>query len=106
MVANGTLSNYDEAFVKQFLVNGNITVPKESMLLETDSIKDLFSTLKANKTYCFSTEHGSFGWCATCDLDAREFEKGHCGMTTDGKPAQPRNPEELIVPSISKVYGC
>ena len=100
MVASGTLTNYDEAFVKKFLVNGNVTLPKESLLLETNSIKDLFSTLKANKTYCFSTDAGPFGWCATCDIDAKKLEKGHCD-----RPNRPKNPEELLIPSLSKV-GC
>ena len=35
MVASEELTNYDEAFVKQFLVNGSVTLPKESMLLAT-----------------------------------------------------------------------
>ena len=35
MVKAGNLINYDEDFVKQFLVNGNVSLPKESMLLET-----------------------------------------------------------------------
>merc|ERR1719341_2072963 len=78
LVASKKLTNFDEAFVKQFLVNGSVSLPKESMLLPTESIKDLFGTLQANKTYCFSTHPGPFGWCATCDLNAKELEKGHC----------------------------
>ena len=35
MVASKKLTNFDEAFVKQFLVNGSVSLPKESMLLPT-----------------------------------------------------------------------
>ena len=35
MVASGKLTNFDETFVKQFLVNGSVALPKESMLLPT-----------------------------------------------------------------------
>ena len=63
----------------------------------SESIKDLFGTLQANKTYCFSTHPGPFGWCATCDLNAKEWEKGHCSKK------HPKNPEELTVPTPSKV---
>ena len=35
MVASGKLTNFDETFVKQFLVNGSVSLPKESMLLPT-----------------------------------------------------------------------
>ena len=35
MVASKKLTDFDEAFVKQFLVNGNVSLPKESLLLPT-----------------------------------------------------------------------
>ena len=34
-MASGKLTNFDETFVKHFLVNGSISLPKESMLLPT-----------------------------------------------------------------------
>ena len=46
MVNSGKLTNYDEDFVKQFLVNGNVSLPKESMLLATgDSCSLTFKKL-------------------------------------------------------------
>ena len=72
-----------------------------SLHINLESIKDLFSSLKANKTYCFSTDAGPFGWCATCDVDAKKLEKGHCDLSFP-RP-HPKNPEELIIPSLSKV---
>lgn len=76
--------------------------------INSESIRDLFSSLKANKTYCFSTDTGPFGWCATCDVDAKKNERGYCAeevCRSDGKCTTPpiKNPEELMIPSLSKV---
>ena len=38
MVASGKLTKFDETFVKHFLVNGSVSLPKESMLLPTGNI--------------------------------------------------------------------
>ena len=48
---------FDEKFAKEFLERR----PTESLLIPTDETNN-------NKTYCFSTETGPFGWCATCKV--------------------------------------
>ena len=64
--------HFDDLFVKQFLLNGSIIAPTETILVASNDLKDLTSTIKANKTYCFKTEAGQYGWCATCRV--RNFD--------------------------------
>ena len=55
----------DETFVKQFL---NST-PTESVLIPTRVLSGLAHSLRQNKTYCFKTDPGPWGWCATCKVE-------------------------------------
>ena len=59
---------FDEEFVKNFLLNGTVHVPPESVLLPSSSVKDLTAKIKTNQTYCFDTHVGPYGWCATCNV--------------------------------------
>ena len=59
---------FDEEFVKNFLLNGTIHVPPESVLFPSESLEELTAKIKANKTYCFDTRPGPYGWCATCNV--------------------------------------
>jgi hypothetical protein len=70
----------DDDFVKQWLYH---QPPAESLLVPTDEIRwvigwgsatcldpsKITESLKNNKSYCFSTEVGPFGWCATCKVN-------------------------------------
>ena len=64
----GPLRDIDEMFVKQFLKNGNVTTPTESVLISTNEFRALTDSLRENRTYCFKTEPGPWGWCATCKV--------------------------------------
>ena len=66
MVDNDEIKDIDEKFVGQFLINGTVRQPIESMMIPTASIKELTENIRNNKTYCFQTDPGPFGWCATC----------------------------------------
>ena len=65
-VDNDEIEDLDESFVGQFLINGTVRQPIESMMIPTASIKQLTENIRNNKTYCFKTDPGPFGWCATC----------------------------------------
>ena len=65
---DGEIKGVDEDFVKQFLLNGSVVVPTESLLIQTDSLKKLTEKIQSNKTFCFKTVPGKFGWCATCKV--------------------------------------
>ena len=67
---NGTkeLDQIDKKFAEQLLNNGSIKVPTETLMLPTDSLAELKALLEMNKTYCFRTSSGPFGWCATCKV--------------------------------------
>ena len=66
MVDNDEIKDIDEKFVGQFLINGTVRQPIESMMIPTASIKELTENIRNNKTYCFKTDPGPFGWCTTC----------------------------------------
>ena len=66
MGSNETIRERDKKFIEQFLKNGTVVEPTESMLLPTDSIKELNDLIRQNKTHCFRTDPGVAGWCATC----------------------------------------
>ena len=59
---------FNENLVKQFLLNGTVVAPTESLLIQTDLIKKLTEKIQSNKTFCFKTDPGKFGWCATCKV--------------------------------------
>ena len=64
-----TAQNISENFVRTFLLNGTTHhVPSESLLLPSHVLKDITSSIMANKTYCFDTNPGPYGWCATCKV--------------------------------------
>ena len=65
---NDELKDIDEEFVKKFLLNGTVTAPTEAHLIQTDSLRKLTENIKSNKTFCFKTAPGEFGWCATCKV--------------------------------------
>ena len=54
--------------MKQFLFDGVVNVPVESLLISSDNLKELTNSLNSNKTYCFKTDPGKFGWCGTCEV--------------------------------------
>ena len=62
------MKDLNEDFVNQFLLNGSVTVPTESLIIQTDSVKKLTEKIQSNKTFCFKTVPGDFGWCATCKV--------------------------------------
>ena len=62
------LNSIDEVFVKQFILNGSVIAPTETLLIQTDSLAKLTEKIKSNKTFCFNTDPGKFGWCATCKV--------------------------------------
>ena len=62
------IRDLNEDFVKQFLLNGNVTAPTEALLIQTESLRKLTENIKSNKTFCFKTTAGGFGWCATCKV--------------------------------------
>ena len=61
-------------------LNTLLTTPTESLLIPTEEIRfgkkfpptsvlrKITDSVKNNKTYCFSTKNGPFGWCATCKV--------------------------------------
>ena len=57
-----------EDFVKQFILN-NDSVPAETVLIHTESLRIITDNIQRNETYCFKTDHGQFGWCATCQVN-------------------------------------
>ena len=66
---NETLDESDTKFIKQFLMNGTVVEPTESMLLPTDSLKKLNDLIRKNThfhSHCFGINPGVAGWCATC----------------------------------------
>ena len=65
---NDEIEDLDESFVAHFLINGTVRQPIESMMIPTASIKELTENIRNNKTYCFNTNPGPFGWCATCKV--------------------------------------
>ena len=66
LVDNDEIEDLDESFVGHFLINGSVRQPIESMMIPTASIQKLTENIRNNKTYCFKTDPGPFGWCATC----------------------------------------
>merc|ERR1712142_897350 len=90
-----------EDFVKQFLLGGKVVVPTESLLLQTDILTQLTETLNTNKTFCFKTDAGQFGWCATCEKDAKKGNPGFCPQGNE----DPENPSEIALPTITKGWG-
>ena len=66
MGSNETIRERDKKFMEQFLKNGTVMEPTESMLLPTDSIKELNDLIRQNNTHCFGIDPGVAGWCATC----------------------------------------
>ena len=64
---------FNETLVKQFLLNGSVVAPTESLLIQTDLIKKLTEKIQSNKTFCFKTEPGTFGWCATCKVGLQDL---------------------------------
>ena len=84
--------------------------PTEALLIPTDKMNN-------NKTYCFSTRNGPFGWCATCkvghpsncgiifkfeigQLGAKKGERGFCPQN---KNIDPKNPDEVAWPNATEV---
>ena len=57
-----------EDFVKQFILNTD-SVPAETVLIHTESLKRITKQIQRNETFCFKTDHGEFGWCATCQVE-------------------------------------
>jgi hypothetical protein len=55
----------DDDIIKTWL---NDKAPAESVLIPTVENSKFTEALKNNKTYCFSTKPGPFGWCATCKV--------------------------------------
>ena len=45
----GKLKDIDEMFVKQFLKNGNVTTPTESVLISTNEFRALTNSLRENR---------------------------------------------------------
>ena len=66
MGSNETIRERDKKFIEQFLKNGTVVEPTESMLFPTEGVRELNSLIRQNKTYCFRTDPGVAGWCATC----------------------------------------
>ena len=65
---NKQIKSVDNNFMKQFLLNGSIIAPTEALLIKTDSLNKIVETIKNNKSFCFRTDPGEFGWCATCKV--------------------------------------
>ena len=61
---------FNEDFVKHFLLNDSVVAPAptESLLIQTDSLKKITEKIQSNKTFCFKTDPGKFGWCGTCKV--------------------------------------
>ena len=72
---NQIKKDIDEEFLNQFLKNGNVSAPTESLLIPTSELRRLTDSLRHNKTFCFKTEPGTWGWCATCKV-RRDPETG------------------------------
>ena len=45
------IRDLNEDFVKQFLLNGNLTAPTEALLIQTESLRKLTENIKSNKTF-------------------------------------------------------
>ena len=60
--------NIDQEFVKQFLLNGSLVNPTEALMIETEPLDSLTEKLNKNKTFCFKTDPGQFGWYAVCKV--------------------------------------
>ena len=60
--------NIDQEFVKQFLLNGTLVNPTEALMIETEPLDSLTEKLRNNRTFCFNTDPGEFGWCAVCKV--------------------------------------
>ena len=46
----------------------SLAAPTETLLIQTDSLRNVTENIKINKTFCFKTTPGRFGWCATCKV--------------------------------------
>ena len=64
------MDKIDLKYIEQFLINGTIKEPTESMMIPTDSLKEINDLIKQNRTHCFKIEPGLAGWCATCRVRA------------------------------------
>ena len=62
------IEDFTEEFMRQFIQNGS-AVPAETLLIQTESMKRITEQVQRNETFCFKTEPGQFGWCATCQVE-------------------------------------
>ena len=78
------LDKIDLKYIEQFLINGTIKEPTESMMIPTDSLAELTDLIKQNRTHCFKIEPGLAGWCATCRVRPRKnifpFLQNNCRL--------------------------
>ena len=84
------------------------------IFFSTSVLRKITQSVNDNRTYCFSTKQGPYGWCATCKVEfflgillkivfffqrgAKKGERGYC-------PDQdlPKNPEEVAWPNATEV---
>lgn len=99
-----SLEDFDEEFVKEFLLNGTIHTPTETVLIESE-VKDLTEKIKSNGTYCFRTDVGEHGWCGTCKKGAKEKEPGYCPECEKGQCTGIENPSEVALPNATDGWG-
>ena len=65
--------NVDLDFFFFFLGGGaslksNMEHNSHVIFLLSSTLRKITEAVNKNKTYCFSTEKGPFGWCATCKV--------------------------------------
>jgi len=62
-------------------------ISKEYLLLPLTNLKN--ELRRKNKTHCFGRDPGEYGWCATCDPNAKENTQGYCSGTKEKEAAVP-----------------
>jgi len=64
--ATKSRANMTEQFVKHFLKSKR---PKEAAIITEDALRNITNAVRNNRTHCFPTDIGKYGWCGTCQDD-------------------------------------
>ena len=66
-----------EQLKTQLFSNDNLTVPIETILMDTNTLQTISDDILKNKPHCFSTDAGPYGWCATCKVKQISSKQVH-----------------------------
>ena len=101
---NWDIKEFNEESVRQFLLNGSVVAPAESLLFQTDSLKKLTANFQGNRTFCFKTNPGKFGWCATCKVCRSVYYS--CNAVDDIMFNQGTTSEKVVDPVSQSLTYC